>query len=66
MNLLNQEDDIVVEVLLYESAKFNNQQNFRLLSSIDYILKSERFSGSLLQHGVSIFNCVLSYFYVEV
>ena len=48
MNLLNQEDDIVVEVLLYESAKFNNQQNFRLLSSIDYILKSERFSGSLL------------------
>ena len=45
MNLLNQEDDIVVEVLLYVSAKFNNKQNFRLSSSIDYILKSERFSG---------------------
>ena len=49
INLLNQEDDIVVEVLLYGSTKFNNNQNFRLLSSsIDYILKSERFSGSLL------------------
>ena len=49
INLLNQEDDIVVEVLLYGSTKFNNNQNFRLLcSSIDHILKSERFSGSLL------------------
>ena len=47
-NLLNQED-IVVEVLLYGSTKFNNNQNFRLLSSfIDYTLKSKRFSGSLL------------------
>ena len=44
-----QEDDIAVEVLLYGSTKFNTNQNFRLLSSsIDYILKSERFSGSLL------------------
>ena len=48
INLLNQENDIVVEVLLYGSTKFDNNQNFRLLSSIDYILKSERFSGSLL------------------
>ena len=49
INLLNQEDDIVVEVLLYGSTKFNTNQNYRLLSSsIDYILKSERFSGSLL------------------
>ena len=49
INLLNQEDDIVVEVFLYESTKFDNNQNFRLLSSSkDYILKSERFSGSLL------------------
>ena len=49
INLLNQEDDIVVEVLLYGSTKFNTNQNFRLLSSsTDYILKSERFSGSLL------------------
>ena len=49
INLLNQEDDIVVEVLLYGSTKFNTNQNFTLLSSsIDYILKSERFSGSLL------------------
>ena len=38
INLLNQEDDILVEVLLYSSIKFNNNQNFRLLSSsIDYI-----------------------------
>ena len=49
INLLNQENDIVVEVLLYGSTKFDNNQNFRLLSfSIDYILKSDRFSGSLL------------------
>ena len=48
INLLNQEDDIVVEVLLYGSTKFSNQ-NFRLLSSsIDYILKSQRLSGSIL------------------
>ena len=49
INLLNQEDDIVVEVFLYGSSKFNNNQNFKLLSSyIDHILKSERFSDSLL------------------
>ena len=49
INLLNQEDNIVVDVLLYGSTKFNNNQNFRLLiSSLHYILKSERFSGSLL------------------
>ena len=49
INLLNQDNDIVVEVLLYGSTKFDNNQNFRLLSfSIDYILKSDRFSGSLL------------------
>ena len=49
INLLNQEDNIVAEFLLYGSTKFNTNQNFRLLSSsIDYILKSERFSGSLL------------------
>ena len=67
INLSNQEDDIVVEVILYESTKFNNNQNFGLLSSsIDYILKSKRFSGSLLQHGESIFKCALSYFYLEV
>ena len=45
INLLNQEDDIVVEVLFYGSTKFNTNQNFGLLSSsLDYILKSERFS----------------------
>ena len=49
INLLNQEDDIVLETLLYQSTKFNNNQNFRLLSSsIDIILKYEIFSGSLL------------------
>ena len=74
INLLNQEDDIVVEVLdivvevlLYGSTKFNNNQNSRLLnSSIDYILKSERFSGSLLYHDERSFKCILSYFYLEV
>ena len=67
INLLNQEDDIEVEVVLYRSNKFNTNQSFRLLSSsIDYILKSERFSSSLLEHGESIFKCVLSYIYLEV
>ena len=48
-NLLNQEDDIVIEIILYESTKFNTNQNFRLLnSSIDDFLKSERSSSSLL------------------
>ena len=48
IKLLNQEDDVVV-VFLYESTKCNTNQDFRLLSSsIDYILKSERFSRSLL------------------
>ena len=46
INLLNLEDDIVAEVLLYGSTKFNTNQNFRILSSsIDYSLKSEIFSG---------------------
>ena len=44
-----QEDDIVVEILLYGSTKFYTNQNLRLLiSSINYILKSERFIGSFL------------------
>ena len=48
-------------------SKFNNNQSFTLLSSsIDYILKSKRFSGSLLQHDESIFKCALSYFYLKV
>ena len=49
INLLNQKDDIVIKVILYGCTKFNIKQIFRLLSSsIDYILKSERYSGSLL------------------
>ena len=47
INLLIQEDDIVVEVLLYGSTKFNNQNCRLLSSSIDYILKSERFKHIL-------------------
>ena len=48
INLLIEEDDIVVETLVYGSTRFNNNQNFRLMSSpIDYILKSERLVGSL-------------------
>ena len=47
INLLIQEDDTVVEVLLYGSTKFNNQNCRLLSSSIDYILKSERFKHIL-------------------
>ena len=47
-NLLNQEDDIEIEIILYGSTKFNTNQNFRLLnSSIDDFLKWERSSSSL-------------------
>ena len=43
INLLNQ------VVLLYGSTKFHTNQNSRLLiSSIDYVIKSERLSGSFL------------------
>ena len=46
--MLNQVDDILVVMLLYSSAKFNTNQNLRLLSaSIKIISKSEGFSVSV-------------------
>ena len=48
-NILNQSDNEIVELLLYGSKKFNFQQNCRLLEfAIKFILKSERFNGSIL------------------
>ena len=48
-NILNQSDNEMVELLLYGSNKFKFQQNYSILkSSIKFIIKSERFSGSLI------------------
>ena len=48
-NILNQSDNEMVELLLYGSNKFKFQQNCSILkSSIKFIIKSERFSGSLI------------------
>ena len=48
-NILNQSDNEIVELLPYGSKKFNFQQNCSLLeSAIKFILKSEKFNGSML------------------
>ena len=47
-NILNQSDNEIVEVL-HGSKQFNFQQNYSLLkSAVKFILKSERFNGSML------------------
>ena len=54
--MLNQEDDIVVEVLIYGSPKFNTNKNFRLLSSsINYILKSVVLFHNMVKAFLSVF-----------
>ena len=48
-NILNQSDNETVEILFYGSNKFKFQQNRSILkSSIIFIIKSERFSGSFI------------------
>ena len=42
-------DNEIVDLFLYGSSKFDTDQNHKILSScISFILKSERFDGSLL------------------
>ena len=42
-------DNEIVDLLLYGSPEFDTNQNYKILSScISFILKSERFNGSLL------------------
>ena len=49
-NILNQSDNEIAELLLYGSSKFKLEQNYSILrSSIKFIIKSERFSGSIVQ-----------------
>ena len=49
-NILNQSDNEIPEVLLYGSSKFKLEQNYSILrSSIKFIIKSEIFSGSIVQ-----------------
>ena len=48
-NILNQSGNETVQLHLYSSKKFNFQQISSLLeSAIKFILKSERFNGSIL------------------
>ena len=49
-NFLKQSDNEIAELPLYGSSKFKLQQNCSILrSSIKFIIKSERFSGSIVQ-----------------
>ena len=49
-NIFNQPDNEIAELLLYGSSKFKLEQNYSILrSSIKFIIKSERFSGSIVQ-----------------
>ena len=49
-NILNQSDNETAELLLYGSGKFKLEQNCSILrSAIKFIIKSERFSGSIVQ-----------------
>ena len=53
-NILNQSDHEMVELLLYFSIKFKFQQNCSILkSSIKFIIKLERFSGSLIKENIA-------------
>ena len=46
----NQSHNEIAELFLYGSSKFKLQQNCSILrSSIKFIIKSERFSGSIVQ-----------------
>ena len=47
-NILNQSDNEMVELLLYGSNKCKFQQNYSILKSVKFIIKSERFSGSFI------------------
>ena len=48
-NIAKFSDNEIVDLLLYGSPKFDTDQNHKILSScISFILKSERFDGSLL------------------
>ena len=47
-NVSNQSDNEMVELILYGSNKFNFQQNCSILKSIKFIIKSDKYSGSLM------------------
>ena len=49
-NILNQSDNEIAEVILYGSSKFKLEESYSILtSSIKFIIKSERLSGSIVQ-----------------
>ena len=60
-NILNQSNNETVELLLYGSNKFKFQQNCNILKSIKFIIKSERFSGSLIYEN-SAYTCIFCLF----
>ena len=60
-NILNQSNNETVELLLYGSNKFKFQQNCNILKSIKFIIKSERFSGSLIYENLA-YTCIFCLF----
>ena len=54
-------DNEIVVLLLYGSPKFDTDQNQKILSSqISFILKSQRFDGSLLQEQMELVDYKIS------
>ena len=49
VDILIQSDNKIAELFLYGSSKFKLQQNCNILRSMKFIIKFERFSGSVLQ-----------------
>ena len=54
-------DNKIVDLLLYDSPKFGTDQNYKIFSScISFILKPERFDGSLLKEQMELVDSKIS------
>ena len=49
-NIINENDSVIVNILLFGSSKYEYHINSKMLNlSIDFILKTERFSSSIIR-----------------
>ena len=49
-NIINENDSVIVNILLFGSRKYEYHINSKMLNlSIDFILKTERFSSSIIR-----------------
>ena len=49
-NIINENDSFIVNILLFGSSKYEYHINSKMLNlSIDFILKTERFSSSIIR-----------------